>query len=100
MHNGPSKVWGQIFDPPVNKNRAGLGFFVKNGKAENMKSKSTLGKYQDIFRSGGYLNPTVPRINAILEGESEQEMSNCVTHGVIVQNWITIDVPSCIHISK
>ena len=100
MHNGPSKVWGKIVDPPMNKNRVGLGFSVKINKGENMKPKSALGKYQDIFHIGGYLHPTFPRIIAILEGESEQEMPNYVTHGVRVQNWITIDVPSCSHISK
>ena len=87
-------------DPHVNKNRVGLGFFVNNNKGEVMKLKSALGKYQDIFRSRGYLHPTVSRINAIVEGEAEQEMPDYVTDGVIVQNWITIDVPSCIHISK
>ena len=65
-----------------------------------MKPKSALGKYQDIFHSGGYLHPTVPGINAILEGELKQEMPNYVTHGVRNLNWITIDVPSCIQISK
>ena len=69
MRNGPSKAWGQIVDPHVNKNRAGLGFSVNSGKSEIMKPKSALGKYQNIFHSGGYLHPTVPRINAILEGE-------------------------------
>ena len=91
---------GQIVDPPVNKNRAGLGFFVKNNKDEIIKPKYALGKYQDIFHSGGYLHPYASKINAILEGESEPGMLNYVTHGVRVQNWITIDVPSCIHISK
>ena len=91
---------GQIVDTPVNKNRVGLGFSVKNNEGENMKPKSALGKYQDIFHSGGYLHPTVPRINAIVEDEAEQEMPNCVTHGVRVQNWIIIDVPSYIHISN
>ena len=84
----------------MNKNRSGLGFSAKNGKDENMKLKVALGKYQDIFRSRGYLHPTVPRINAIMEGEAEQETLNYVTHGIIVQNWITIYVPSCIHVSK
>ncbi|MEM5332348.1 hypothetical protein VSR34_38635, partial [Paraburkholderia sp. JHI2823] len=65
-----------------------------------MKSKSALAKYQDIFHIRGYLHPTVPRINAITKGEAEQEMPNYVTHGVRVQYWITIDVPSCVHISK
>ena len=100
VRNGPSKVLGQIVDLLVNKNIVGLGFFVNNGKGENMKSKSALGKYQDIFHSGDYLHPTVSRINAIMEDEEEQEMPSYVTHEVRVQNWVTIDVPSCIHISK
>ena len=100
MRNSPSKVWGQIVDLWVKKNKAGLGFSVKNGKVETLKSKSTVSSYQYIFHSGGYLHPTVSRINAIMEDEEEQEMSNYVTPGVRVQNWVTIDVPSCIHISK
>ena len=100
VRNGHSEVWGQIVDPPVNKNRVGLGFSVKNNKGKSMKLKSAAGKYQDIFRSGGYLHPTVSRINAIVEDETEQERSNYVTHRVRVQNWMTIDVPSCIHVSK
>ena len=84
MHNGPSKVWGKIVESPVNKNRVGLGFSMKNDKGKNMKPKSALGKYQDIFHSGGYLHPIVPRINAIVEDEAEQEMPNYVTHGVRV----------------
>ena len=40
MRNGPNKVWGEIVDPPVNKNRVGLGFSVKNDKGKNMKPKS------------------------------------------------------------
>ena len=88
-------MWGQFIDPPVNRNGIGLGFSMKK---EIVKPKSDLGKYQDIFHSGGYLHPTIPKINAILEGESEQQVPNYVTHGVRVQNWITIDVLSCIHI--
>ena len=100
MRNGPSKVWGQIVDPLVNKNRVGLGFSMKNDKGKNMKMKSALGKYQDIFHSRGYLHPTVPRINVIVEDEEEHEMLNYVTRGIRVQNWVTIDVPSCIYVSK
>ena len=61
-----------------------FGFSANNNKGENMKPKSTLGKYQDIFHSRGYLHPTVPRINVILEDEAKQEMLNYVTHEVIV----------------
>ena len=87
-------------DPPVNKNRACLGFSVKNYKGKSMKAKTAAGKYQDIIRSGGYIHPTIYGINDIVEDEAEPEMLNYVTHGVRVQNWITIDVPSCIHVSK
>ena len=78
--------------PPVNKNRAGLGFSVKNDKGKDMKPKSALGKYQDIFRSGGYLHPTVSGINAIVEDEAEQGIPNYGMHGVRFQNWIHISL--------
>ena len=97
VQKGPSKVWVQVINPPVNKNGTGLGFSMKK---EVVKPKSSLSKYQDIFHSAGYLHPTTLNINVILEDESEQQMPNIVTHGVRVQNWITVDVPSCIHISK
>ena len=87
-------------DPPVNKNRAGLGFFSNIGKGEGLKSKSTVNSYQDVFRSGGYLHPIDSGINAVEEDEAEQEVLNYVTHGVCVQNWVTIDVPSCMHVSN
>ena len=35
-----------------------------------------------------------------MEDEAEPEIPNYVTHRVRVKNWITIDVPSCIHVSK
>ena len=73
---------------------------MKNDKGKGMKPKSASGKYQDSFCSGGYLHPAIFGINAIMEDEAEPKMPNYVTHGVRVQNWITIDVPSCIHVSK
>ena len=60
MCNGHSEVWGQIVEPPVNKNKAGLGFSLKNDKGKSMKPKSAAGKYQDIFHSGGYLYQLFP----------------------------------------
>ena len=87
-------------DPPVNKNKSGLGFSLKNDKGESLKSKSTMKSYHDVFHSGGYLHLIGSGINVVEEDEAEQEVPNYVTHGVRVQNWVTIDVPSCIHISK
>ena len=87
-------------DPPVNKNRVGLGFSSRNGKGESLKPKSNINSYHDIFRSGGYLHPIGSGINDVEEDEAEQEVPNYVSHGVRVQNWVTINVPSCIHVSK
>ena len=52
VRNGHSEVWGRIVDPPVNKNRTGLGLSSKNDKCKGMKPKFAAGRYQDIFRSG------------------------------------------------
>ena len=79
VRKGHSEVWGHIVDPPLNKNKADLGFSLKNDKGKSMKLKSGAGKYQDIFRRGGYLHPTVYGINAIIEYESEPEIPNYVT---------------------
>ena len=84
----------------MKKNKVGLGLSAKNGKDEGLKSKSTVSSYHDVFCSGGYLHPTDYGINAVEEDEAEKEMPNYVTHEVRVQNWVTIDIPSCIHISK
>ena len=48
VQKGPSKVWGQVINPPVNKNVTGLGFSMKN---EVVNPESALSKYQDIFHS-------------------------------------------------
>ena len=84
----------------MNKNRAGLSFSSRNGKDESLKSNSSVKSYHDVFHSGGYLHPIGSGINAVEEDEAEQEVPNHVMHGVRVQNWVTIDVPSCIHVSK
>ena len=67
IQKGPSKVYGKVINPLVNKNRTGLGFPMKK---ELVKPKSSLSKYQDIFHSVGYLHQTNPKINDILEDES------------------------------
>ena len=59
-----------------------------------------MNSYQDVFLSGGYLHPIGYGINVVEEDEAEQEVSNYVTHRVRVQKWVTIDIPSCIHVSK
>ena len=86
MRNGNNSVWGRLLDPPVNKNRAGLGFPSRNEKGEGLKSKSSVNNYQDVFCSGGYLHPIGSGINVVEDDEAEQEVSNYMTHGVRVHN--------------
>ena len=65
-----------------------------------MNSKSSVNNYHDVFRGGGYLHLIGSEINVVEKDEAEHEVSNYVTHRVRVQNWDTIDVPYCIHVSK
>ena len=58
-------------DPPVNKNRAGLGFSSRSDKGESLKSKSSVNSYHDVFFSGGYLHPIGSGINVVEEDEAE-----------------------------
>ena len=82
VHNGTSKAWGQVVDPTINKNRAGLGLSTKNGKNEGLKPKSIMSSYHDVFYNRGYLHPTISGVNAIEKGEKDQEVPNYVTSGV------------------
>ena len=38
-------------------------------------------------------------VDAILEDE-EEEVPNFVTHRLICQNWMAVDVPTIVHVSK
>ncbi|XP_058757379.1 uncharacterized protein LOC131630634 [Vicia villosa] len=98
VQKGPSGVWGQMVSLPENKNRAGLGLSL-SGKSI-VKSESAFRPYQEIFRSAGFLHPTPPEVDAIIGDEPEPEMPNFVTHGKMIKNWITVDVPECTHVSK
>ena len=82
VRNGHNAVWGRLVDPPMNKNRTGLGFSLRNGEGESLKSESSVNNYHDVFRSGGYLHPIGSGINAVEEDEVEQEVPNYMTHGV------------------
>ena len=67
VRNGHNVVWGRLVDPPVNKNRAGLGFSSRNGKRESLNLKSSVNSYHDVFRSRGYLHPIGSGINVVEE---------------------------------
>ncbi|MCI92317.1 hypothetical protein A2U01_0113613, partial [Trifolium medium] len=41
---------------------------------------------QEFFRSAGFINPPQPEVDAILEGDPEEDLPNFVTHGATSQN--------------
>ncbi|MCI30736.1 hypothetical protein A2U01_0051947, partial [Trifolium medium] len=51
------------------------------------------------FRSAGFIN-IPPEINAIIEDRGEEELPSLVIPGGIYRNWVAIDVPSVIPLSK
>lgn len=53
-----------------------------------------------MFHSVGFIHSKDQSVAAILEDDEEQEMPNFVAQGSICQNWIIVDVPFVIHLSK
>src|SRR3954462_1759384 len=98
VQNGHSGVWGQVVSLQENRNRAGLGFSASDKSV--MKSESAFRPYQEMFHSAGFLHPTLPEVDAIVEDEPEPEVPNFVTHGKMIKNWIVIDILECTHVSK
>ena len=60
---------------------------------------SVIRPFKDIFHNGGFIN-MVTNEEDTNEDELEDEGPNFVTPGVVMKNWTTVDVPSCVHISK
>lgn len=53
-----------------------------------------------MFHNVGFIHSKDQSTSAILEDDEKQEGPKFVTHGSICQNWIVVDVPSVIHLSK
>ncbi|XP_058751635.1 uncharacterized protein LOC131624732, partial [Vicia villosa] len=77
VQNGHSGVWGQVVSLQENRNRAGLGFSASDKSV--MKSESAFRPYQEMFHSAGFLHPTLPEVNAIVEDEPEPEVPSFVS---------------------
>lgn len=61
---------------------------------------SNVRPFNDIFRSGGFINMMSSEVDAMLGDKPEDEGLSFVTPGVVVKNWTTVNIPSCTHISK
>ncbi|XP_050919124.1 uncharacterized protein LOC127136630 [Lathyrus oleraceus] len=93
LENGQSARWGQVMELVENKNRAGLGFSPGSTLRD-------LKRIQEVFHNIGFISSKDQSDVAILEDDEEQEAPNFVTHGSICKNWIDVDVPFVIHLSK
>jgi hypothetical protein len=98
VQNGLSTGWGQVVTLPENKHREGLGFSPSSARAIEPTVSVKLIKY--TFYSAGFIHPPSPEANAIIEDDSEEDSPSLVTHGVVCRNWVAVDVPYAIHISK
>lgn len=97
VKSGPVEMWGKVIELPENGNRTGLGFVGSSGK---QVQASIVRPFNDIFRSGGFINMMSSEEDAIVEDKPEDEGLSFVTPGIIVKNWTTVNIPSCVHIPK
>lgn len=91
---GRSKVWGKMVEVAENRNRAGLGF--SSGR-QRQQQNFNHGTCPQLFQSGGFIH--YPEVDAILEEQAEPDRAGFVSHQRI-NNWTSVDIPSCLHISK
>ena len=93
IENGQYARWGKIVELAENKNIAGLGFSLG-------ATLRDLNLIQEVFHSADFIHSKDQSDVAILEDDEEQQVPNFVTRGSVCQNWITVDVPYVIHLSK
>lgn len=93
VENGQSAKWGQIVKLAKNKNKVGLGFSPG-------ATQKDLKRIQEVFQNDGFIHSKDQSDVAILEDDEEQQVSDFVVQGSVCQNWIVVDIPSVIHLSK
>ena len=93
VENGQSTKCGQVVELVENKNRAGLGFLPG-------ATQRYLKRIQEVFHSADFIHTKDQSTAAILEDDEEKQVPYFVRRGSVCQNWIDVDVPSVIHLSK
>lgn len=83
---------------PENKFCEGIGFLPTSLKVS--QQDTVLHPIQETFLSGGFINPTQPETNAVIEENPEEDAQTFMTHGMVFLNWIIVDVPTIVHVSK
>lgn len=95
VKNGATNGWGEVVVFPYAE---GISSFSSSAKV--VKKDVIIRPIQEVFCSRGFIHPTPPEVSAIIEGDPEKDSPDLVVHGVVCQNWTTVDVPSIIHIYK
>lgn len=76
---------------PENKSREGLGF--SSSSTEVVNKDVVTRPIPEVFYSRGFIHPTLPEVSVIIEDDPEKDSPDLVVHGLVCQNWTTIDVP-------
>ena len=93
VENGQSTRWGQVFELAENKNQASLDFSPG-------ATRRDLKRIQEVLHSAGFIHSKYQSATVILEEDEELGVPTFMTRGSMCQNWIVVDVPFVIHLSK
>jgi len=91
VQEGKAEGWGQLVKLPENKRKEGLGFPDSKSGVFNQTGGT--------FHSDGFIN-LPSEANAIIEDQSEEVAPVFVTLGGAYCNWVAVDIPFVIPISK
>ena len=97
VESGSAEGCGPMLTLPENKSGEGLGFHLVSTR---VKQDTITRLIQEVFRGAGFIHPTPPEVDAIIGDDSEEDLPGFVTHGVVFQNLIVVDIPVVMHISE
>lgn len=75
VNDGITNGWGILLDLPENKQREGLGFSSTSKKI--LEGSKYVCSIKETFHNGGFINPTLPEVSAIIEDDHSTWESYC-----------------------
>jgi len=91
VQEGKAAGWGQLVQLPENQKKEGLGFDARKAKG--------ISSIEGTFRSAGFINAP-SEVNVIIRDPPQEELPVFVTPGGACCNWVAVDVPFAIPLSK
>jgi hypothetical protein len=89
IHEGKTEGWGQLVKFPENKRKEGIGF----------PNSGVFNPTGGTFHIAGFIHAPSEN-NAIIKDHSEEVAPVIVTPGGTCCNWVAVDIPSVIPLSK